>query len=138
MSELKVLEDEITSIEELLKVHSFHLYALRELRDKMQGNSPVQVEVQVDQPVAKEVSKKKSRKKTTKHGLYSKAAVYARKVGLIVRTDNVNKLTAIRRLIIDEQLPIADVSMQAMLTPSYIGIDTYNRAFRGTKYVKQA
>lgn len=147
MSELKVLEEEISSIEELLKVHSFHLYALRELRDKMQtgknvdvalGSVSTEVKPRVSKSVVKKTAKKKGRGKHTTHGLYAKAAVIARKVGMIVRTENVKKLTAIRKLIAEEQLPISAESMQAMITPSYVGAETYNRAFRGTKYAKQA
>ena len=143
MSNIKLIEEEITSIEDLLKVHSFHLYALRELRDKMQGVQSVEVvkeaDPQVTKPVTKVVTKKKSRRgKHVTHGLYRKAASIARRVGMIVRTEKVNKLTAIRKLIEVERLPISDKSMQAMLTPSYIGAKVYNRAFRGTKYAKQA
>ena len=138
--QLEIVDTEIKSIEDLLKVHSFHLYALREMRDKMQKEMasvvPVEVEAKVAKP--KVAAKKKSKKVVRTHGLYAEAAKYARKIGAIVRIDKVKKVDAIRRVIADGELPITEHSMSAMMNPSYLGLDLYNRAFRGTKYVKQA
>jgi hypothetical protein len=110
------------------------------MRDKMQKEMasaiPVEIEAKVAKP--KVAAKKKSKKVVRTHGLYAEAAKYARKIGAIVRIDKVKKVDAIRRVIADGELPITEQSMSAMMNPSYLGLDLYNRAFRGTKYVKQA
>ena len=137
--QLEIVDTEIKSIEDLLKGYSFHLYALREMRDTMRKVSAptklIEAEAKVVSP--QKVVKKKPNKIARTHGLYTDAAKYARKIGAIIRIDKVNKIDAVRRVIADGQLPIHEKSMSAMVNPSYLVLESYNRAFRGTKYVKQ-
>lgn len=145
---VKVIDHEIKSVEQQLHVHSYHLYALRELRNKLvaETNKSQQAEIKFPhqrvEPLVLNIPdkplNKKLRKKPAKHsgrkGQIARATIVADEV----RRTGKKKSEVISLFIRKGTLKGNYQSIYNTISPSVLGSRTYNRIFAGTKYAKQA
>lgn len=145
---VKLIDQEINTIEESLKVHSYHLYALRELREKLtqeQKTRPVITFPHEDHEQGLVVRKKAPalRKKSKRVEILEGVPVGKKKyikwalaVATEVRKNKLTKRGAIQSLITTGKIKGNVDSICSVVTPKFIGKDLHDTIFKGTKYVK--
>ncbi len=124
---VKVIDQEIEHIEQQLQAHSYHLYALRELRKKL-NESPAGITATVTKPQAK----------TNYNTFQRRAVVVAKKVANYLRENQGSNMTdAIKALKHENKLfGYAESSFMTMCARSVLGENMHARIFKGTKYAK--
>ena len=133
---LKVIEEEIKSFDEMLKSHSYHLYALRQLRKKLIAKETELIEP--SKPLVVETSVDTSN--YLHHNRVSQKRVnqVAKMVAEMIRDKTFNtKTKALDALRKDGLISAQEcVRMELRMVPSRMGTSMYKRIFKGTKYVK--
>lgn len=118
---VKVIDQEIDSLEEQLRAHSYHLYALRELRDKLQNQVSLSVPVNSSAPVGSITTDDRT--------------LTARLVANLVRTFDFTKAEALRQLIRTGKVYGNEATLYTKCSPSFLGHE-HDRIFEGTDYVR--
>lgn len=130
---VQVIDQEIKSIEELLAAHSYHLYALRDLRDRLVNKNEVSTNVSVA-PVS--VVVKDAPKKRAPWGYQMKRTkLVGEMVAKKLRENGGTKAKWVRFFIDEGVIEAGDERrVNSQLTPSYLGKKEFERIFKGTPY----
>lgn len=133
---LKVIEEEIKSFDEMLKSHSYHLYALRQLRKKLIAKEAEFIEP--PKPLVVETSVETNNYLRANRISQKRANQVAKMVAKMIREKALNtKTKALDALYKDGVISAQErVRMEAKMTPTHMGASMFNKVFKGTKYVK--
>jgi len=131
---VQVIEEEIKTFDEMLKSHSYHLYALRELRKRLIAEEAEFVKP--PKPVV--VNTLASKAKGSDRIPQSFVNKMARRVGVLVRKGEAKSKAGALRILQSKGL-VTDQErsrVEARMVPSYMGKQLHDKLFKGTKYVK--
>lgn len=131
---VQVIEEEIKTFDEMLKSHSYHLYALRELRKKLIAEEAEFIKPPKPVVVKTSVDKRKRSDRIPQTFIDA----MAQRVGIMIRKGEAkNKTHALT--VLQKQGKITEqerVRMEVRMVPSYMGKQLHDKLFKGTKYVK--
>ena len=133
---LNVIEEEIKSFDEMLKSHSYHLYALRQLRKKLIAKEAEFIEP--PKPLVVETLVETNNHLHPNRVSQKRVNQVARMVAEMIRDKTFNTKTKaldalLRNGVISSQ---ERTRTELKMVPCHMGTSMYNRIFKGTKYVK--
>jgi len=133
---LQVIEEEIKSFDEMLKSHSYHLYALRQLRKKLVAKEAEFIKP--PKPLVVETSVEINNHLHTNRVSQKRVNQVAKMVAEMIRDRVFNtKTRALDALHKDGVISAQErVRMALKMVPSQMGTSMYKKIFKGTKYVK--
>jgi len=115
---IKIIDEKMDQISELLRHHAYQLEVLRDLRQQMDRSTG---QVKTGGPKAFQI----------------KATALAKKVAELIREQGCSKTDAVRQLRMQGETDMRIETGVAMCSPTHIGSQRkYNKIFKGTKYVK--
>jgi hypothetical protein len=141
---ITLIDQEIETFEEKLQLHSYHLFALRELRDKINRGTglvstrPVQEKQESLDLQQVDSEKPKSRRKRGPSISEDRVIQIANLVADRIRREGGLRHSHLRKMAKTGQISSYEaMRMPSRIQPSRLGVERYNEIFRGTKYANK-